>query len=166
VGDTDPAGGIVFFDMGFYMDGWRYLEAAPQDFPNRSKFSNKYIINGGTGNALSGTDTGVGAGKKNTSIIVSVLNKEGESLRAAQVVSVPEYGGFDDCFLPSKDELNLMYENLKKQKIGGFSSGLYWSSSCGSNFPYTGAWQTNFSDGKVQEADTQSDGLIRAIRQF
>ncbi|GHU43467.1 hypothetical protein FACS1894190_14000 [Spirochaetia bacterium] len=33
VGDKGPAGGIVFYDMGFTMNGWRYLEAAPADIP-------------------------------------------------------------------------------------------------------------------------------------
>ena len=32
VGDTGPAGGIVFYDKGEISDGWRYLEAAPPDF--------------------------------------------------------------------------------------------------------------------------------------
>jgi hypothetical protein len=29
IGDTGPAGGIVFYDKGFVSDGWRYLEATP-----------------------------------------------------------------------------------------------------------------------------------------
>ena len=28
IGDTGPAGGIVFYDKGRVSDGWRYLEAA------------------------------------------------------------------------------------------------------------------------------------------
>ena len=31
VGDTGPAGGIVFYDKGNNSGGWRYLEAAPED---------------------------------------------------------------------------------------------------------------------------------------
>ena len=32
IGDTGPAGGIVFYDKGEPADGWQYLEAAPPDF--------------------------------------------------------------------------------------------------------------------------------------
>jgi hypothetical protein len=32
VGDTGPAGGIIFYDKGNSSDGWQYLEAAPSDF--------------------------------------------------------------------------------------------------------------------------------------
>ncbi|GHU33390.1 hypothetical protein FACS1894172_11810 [Spirochaetia bacterium] len=29
IGDTGPAGGLIFYDKGDYSDGWRYLEVAP-----------------------------------------------------------------------------------------------------------------------------------------
>ena len=31
IGDIGPAGGYIFYDKGYYSDGWRYLEAAPAD---------------------------------------------------------------------------------------------------------------------------------------
>jgi len=31
IGDTGPAGGIVFYDKGSYSNGWRYMEVAPND---------------------------------------------------------------------------------------------------------------------------------------
>jgi hypothetical protein len=162
IGDAGPAGGVVFYDMGFYMDGWRYLEAAPQDFPVSVKWTATSI---GTFT----TETGVGTGKQNTSRLVSFLREKGETMRAAQVVSVPEYGGYGDWFLPSRDELNLMYENLKKRRIGAFSNSVYWSSSGGIT---TGldwnlvAWQINFSDGAQNRVKCSVDGLVRAVRRF
>jgi hypothetical protein len=157
IGDTGPAGGIVFFDMGFYMDGWRYLEAAPQDFPAKAKWSTHWN--------LARMETGVGTGKQNTIRLVSELKRVGETMRAAQVVSVPKYGGYDDWFLPSIDELRLMYENLKIREIGGFSNDDYWSSSGGGSGT-SWAQQMNFTDGRQYNADVDADGLVRAVRRF
>ena len=39
--------------------------------------------------------------------------------------------GYDDWYLPAKDELNALY--LNKEKIGGFNYGWYWSSTSTSN---------------------------------
>jgi len=155
IGDRGPAGGWIFFDMGFYMDGWRYLEAASQDFPNKVQFGGCGVI----------TDTSVGSGMQNTARVASDLNGRGESLRAAQIVSVPQYGSFNDWFLPSRDELNLMFQNLKQRRIGSFSNDNYWSSSCNNTYMY--AWAINFSDGQHnQYAGVRSDGLVRAVRRF
>ncbi|MDR1894090.1 MAG: hypothetical protein LBQ61_05265 [Spirochaetales bacterium] len=162
VGDRGPAGGWVFYDMGFYMDGWRYLEAAPQDFPLSVKWTSAGI-------GTFSTETGVGTGRQNTSYLVSFLRDKGETTRAAQVVSVPGYGGYDDWFLPSRDELNLMYENLRRQRLGDFSNNAYWSSSGGIT---TGldwnlvAWQVNFSDGAQTRVSCSVDASVRAIRRF
>ena len=48
----------------------------------------------------------------------------------------------DGWRLPTKDELNILYEN--KDKIGGFASGYYWSST---EFDYYNAWVQNFANG-------------------
>jgi len=157
IGDRGPAGGWIFFDMGFYMDGWRYLEAAPQDFPTKAKWSTRWN--------LSRMETGVGTGLQNTARLASELNGYGETGRASQLVSVPRYGGFDDWFLPSIDELRLMYENLKTRRIGGFSNDAYWSSSGGGSGT-SWAVQMNFSDGRQNNVMVDTDGSVRAARRF
>lgn len=44
VGDTGPAGGIVFFDKGSYSDGWRYKSAAPEDQSTGATWSEAFEI--------------------------------------------------------------------------------------------------------------------------
>ncbi|MDR2094802.1 MAG: DUF1566 domain-containing protein [Treponema sp.] len=155
IGDTGPAGGIVFFDKGVYESGWRYLEAAPQDFPA--------VQWGAYGTVVGGTDTGIGSGKGNTELIVQKLKKLGEQGRAAQLCAALDAGGYTDWFLPSRDELNLMYQNLKKKKLGGFLNGWYWSSSENS---YYYAWYQSFSDGSQSNYDKDNPDSVRAVRAF
>ena len=69
------------------------------------------------------------------------------------------YGGYSDWFLPSKYELNAMYQ--KKTAIGGFSLACYWSSTeSSSNY----AWNQGFSYG-TQYDDGKSYSLrVRCVR--
>ena len=60
--------------------------------------------------------------------------------------------------LPTKDELNLLYEN--KDKIGGFES-CYWSSTEIGN---GGAWEQSFEDGKQRDFNEIPLNYVRAVR--
>ncbi|MDR3342000.1 MAG: DUF1566 domain-containing protein [Treponema sp.] len=71
--------------------------------------------------------------------------------------------GYTDWFLPSKDELGLMYKNLKVKGLGGFTDGWYWSSSQGSN---TGTWLQNFGDGRQVNVAKYDPNSVRAVRTF
>jgi len=112
---------------------------------------------------VSGTNTGRGSGKRSTQIIVDYLRETGETGRAAQITQEFRQGGYADWFLPSKDELHLMYENLKQKGLGRFQNGEYWSSSQNHNY---NSWLQRFSDG-YQYADSKTYArYVRAIRQF
>jgi hypothetical protein len=69
--------------------------------------------------------------------------------------------------LPSKEELNLIYINLRVKLLGDFSMGWYWSSSEGSS---DRAWYQRFSDGyQNYTGDSIYKGnkhSVRAVRQF
>lgn len=153
-----PAGGYVFYDKGSYSDGWRYLEAAPLDIMlGESDYNHIFgyyrIVPNGT-STLVGTAEGVGTGISNTSALVrsmgssAYIHSHSSSLNttndyAARLCSIHEVGGYSDWFLPSFDELNLMYRNLKEQGVGGFYDYTYWSSS---------------------EGDSANDALVRYFR--
>jgi hypothetical protein len=158
IGDAGPAGGIIFFDKGNSSGGWRYLEAAPAYMETITQW-------GAYTNSISGTNVGVGQGKQNTQAIVAYMQRIKESGTAAQACQELDQGGYVDWFLPSQGELNLMYINLKKNGLGDFSEGWYWSSSEGTSHLY--AWAQQFSNGS-QQGDYYRTWTcsVRAIRRF
>jgi uncharacterized repeat protein (TIGR02543 family) len=106
-------------------NGWRYLEAAPAD-----QGVDRQWYSGLTPPPVT-TGTAVGTGQANTAAVIAVqgLPGLGEVAYAALICDELVLGGFSDWFLPSKDELNLMYVNLKVAGVGGFAAAGYWSSS-------------------------------------
>ena len=167
IGDTGPAGGIVFYDKGSYSndrigglaDGWRYLEAAPAETEFRAAW-------GAYNNNVSGTGQTAGSGKGNTQLIVEQLRILGESESAAELCVKLKYNGFADWFLPSKDELDLMYKNLKQKNAGGFRAGIsYWSSS---QVNKDCAWYQSFDNGRQYNYGNYKYAafMVRAIRSF
>jgi len=128
IGGIGPSGGIIFFDKGFFGDGWRYLEAAPANREFNARWNN-----------------------------------------AHQQCAQLNINGFIGWRLPTKEELDLMYKNLKQEGLGGFQAGRYydsfwyWSSSELNNH---NAWRQNFSDGKQSANLKRDDDRVRAVRSF
>jgi len=71
-----------------------------------------------------GTATSLNSRAANTAAIVAACLTSGI---AARLCSDAVHNGFDDWYLPSKDELNKLY--LNNTYIGGLSNEYYWSSS-------------------------------------
>ena len=174
VGSKGGAGGYVFYDKGYYSDGWRYLEVAPSDLPKEYIFG-YYRSNGS--NKIVGTEIGIGTGKSNTEALVKAMGdtaysssrtsdttKKVYAAKACDTYSIEVDGiTYDDWFLPSAYELYLMYENLHKNGLGTFKNEFYWSSSECSG---SSAWDQNFSNG-YQDDDGRNDGYyVRPIRAF
>jgi hypothetical protein len=166
IGDTGPAGGLIFYDKGNNSGGWRYLEAAPEDIDRKL-----YATEEGVGIEA---QRAMGTGTANTrAIMVQANNRGGGFGWAAQACDALEVNGFDDWFLPSRDELHYMYGNLHMRNTGGFSLDWYWTSTYSrynreevwmdANKHYW--WCENFSDGK-QEAQCGNRDAVRDQRQF
>jgi hypothetical protein len=154
----------VFYDKGNNSDGWRYLEAAPASTEFRAQwgaYTGSFNTNNYWGINIPGTQTDIGMGRRNTQIIVERLRQLGESGRAAQVASSLNFNGFTDWFIPSKDELDLMYQN--RQRIGGFQNAWYWSSSQSST---SNAWIQGFWDGSQPDRAKINIYGVRAVRAF
>jgi len=71
--------------------------------------------------------------------------------------------GYSDWHLPSKEELNALYVNLKQIGVGGFADDGYWSST---EVNYGGAWLQYFDDGLQFEFEYDEGFDVRAVRAF
>lgn len=160
IGAIGPANGIVFYDKGEYTNGWRFLEAAPSDQTESSQWgcSDRYI--GSTSEAL-------GYGSENTTIISTQncgLITSPNYQFAAKIAENLSFGNKSDWFLPSKEELDLMFQN--HAVIGQLRSGqAYWTSSETSK---DRAWFYMFEgQSRGGEATFKTEKLrVRAIRRF
>ena len=139
VGEIGPGGGLVFYVSDTTINsvpgisaGGKYLEAAPSDTSSLSAWCND------TTNLItlagSAFSSAIGSGALNTLIMTTgSANGATPACTSGAGFDAANYSvaGLSDWFLPSKDELNLMYTNLKKHNpsLGNFSEIAYWSSS-------------------------------------
>jgi len=143
IGDTGPAGGLIFYDKGNNNGGWRYLEAAPSDINRKIFWASEDLSRDSYERCK---ERAVGKGKPNTqTIMAEAANKGGGFGWAAQACVALTVNGFNDWFLPSRDELHYMYGNLHIQGLGDFKNDFYWSSTMEGDRPMT--WHENFSNG-------------------
>ena len=147
------AGGLVF-----YNDGTGHgLVCAESDQSTGAEW-------GCWGTAIGGTSTAINTGAANTNAIVAGCTEAGIAAKLCYNLSL---NGYTDWYLPSKDELGLMYANLYTQGLGNFEEDSYWSSSEYSDYyPEKYAWIQYFGNG-YQDYDNKSQyGRVRAVRAF
>jgi hypothetical protein len=157
VGGKGPAGGFVFYDKGVFSNGWRYLEAAPGE----TEFVD--VEWGVYEKSVPGIVVDIGFGTRNTRLIVDFLEKNEENGKAAQLCAGLNFGGCGDWFLPSRGELNLIYQNLKKKGVGNFTNSDYWSSS---EYDNSNSWVQSFRDGNQTINSKNLTCSARAVRAF
>ncbi len=110
---------------------------------------------------------GIGGGEQNTAIIISRVGLEDGWLYAARICN--EYAStmsgitYGDWYLPSKYELNLLYE--QKDLVGGFTGEDYWSST-EYKFNEAQAWYQAFTNGYQGYYTKWESFSVRAIRRF
>ena len=174
------AGGIVF-----YIDksGNHGLVCAEKDFEEavwEGNVRKKYECFGAIEDGISN-----GHGMRNTKLIVEKASwniQEGffrttktPAPTAARLCLESNHNGFTDWYLPTLQELEMMYQTLEKNNLGTFIMGTYWSST---EYVYYGegimkdncsfgAWNLDFNSGFVGQVTSLhnpfSDPLSSAI---
>jgi hypothetical protein len=156
VGDS-YGGGKVFYiflpgDPGYIAGETHGLIAATEDQSTGIQWRNGvYMVTGAS-------ETTLGTGSANTD---EIINDQGSGTYAASKARAHRGGGYDDWYLPSKDELNLLY--LQKTEDDGFASASYWSSTENSK-KY--AYRQYFVNGDQQVYDKSNLIYVRAVRAF
>lgn len=149
-------GGIIFYLNGTGQHG---LIVAPMDQSQEAEW-------GCFGTLIGSTGTAIGTGQANTTAFVSGCTTIGDYPDAARICDYLMLNGYNDWFLPSKDELNQMY--LQQNVIGGSPILGGWSSS---EYDADDVWVQDFSNG-YQWHISKGEGLygptghVRAIRAF
>ncbi|MDR0321996.1 MAG: DUF1566 domain-containing protein [Treponema sp.] len=173
IGDTGPAGGLVFYDKGNNIGGWRYMEAAPVDLgpspfiagspPDSLPRNLKELWDRTEGEG----GRGIGKGKYNSEYLMEIAQARGGFNWAVRLCDNYELNGFDDWFLPSRDELNFVYGNLYLQGRGNFRQEQYWSSTTWTDtWGSYRAWYVNFNDGQHDNQNAGQQRRCRPVRQF
>ena len=144
-----------------------------------------YYVNGTTVyNASDCTGTAIGTGKKNTELLVNAMGADGAYAALSSAgysgnTSTKDYsanlcarlsftvGGktYDDWFLPSKDELELINNNLFKANLGGLLRYEYYWSSSESNYAEQ-AWLMMAGHSKMISSRRGDPAYIRPIRAY
>jgi hypothetical protein len=168
IGDIGPSGvGIVFYIIDGGLHG---LEVAPGDQSTGIIWA--LAANQSTTVPAPGaTGTVIGTGLVNTNAIIAQNDPTSLGLitYAAGLARAYNGGGYSDWFLPSKNELNTIWDNLvddglgNNNGVGGFADNNYWSSS---ENDANKAWLQFFNHG-TQGSDLKYFTLyVRAVRAF
>jgi hypothetical protein len=160
VGDSALGGKVGYIlqsgDTGYVAGEQRGLIAATAD---QSSMGIIWAVAAYQSTSVPGTGTDLGTGSANTDRIIA-QNGAG-SAYAAGLSRAYNGGSYTDWYLPSKDELEKIYNN--RVAIGGFTTAYYWSSS---EYDAKNVCLRNFKTGDPDFYLKSWTYLVRSVRSF
>jgi hypothetical protein len=158
VGQTGPNNGIIAHEKEAYTHGWKYFEIAGEDLPQEEwGCKNASII-------LAENDE-IGTGLMNSIAIANyheeinyfinpgLCSTENNGTVTSKTALLSQAPSYNNWFIPSIEELQLMYTNLHLNGQGNFVNTIYWSSTQAS---ISKAFGLDFSNGTVVEIPKSS----------
>lgn len=160
IGDIYQGGYIFYLDSS----GRHGLVASLTDIPNGAPWGCQYINIEGT------TSASFGEGRANTNAIVATSCQVSDEISsAAEACYSYSDGTYNDWFLPSHEELYLMWFNLaNEENIGNFiitnrRASAYWSSTAIDDIYHTKAIMLSFSEG-IQVLPLKGRNYVHNVR--
>jgi hypothetical protein len=160
-GYTGGSGGVVFYDKGETTNGWRYLESAPYYFIYNNDVNWLFMWNNcGATTFINGLSNEIGTGLENSNIIKPLCNFTSNAAAMARSNSL---NGLNDWFLPSLEELKLLY---KAKYAGVISYNGFYTLISSSQQTNSVNYGVDFSNGATVGMNKNSAGRIWQVRRF
>ena len=112
---------------------------------------------------VTGTSEQMDYGKANTKKIIDKLGTNDTNYAAYQATLYNVDDGYTGWYLPSKDELNRIYLNLKEKTTIEFRDDSYWSSSEKGKFD---ACRNHLGNNDQRQLQKTNDYWVRPVRSF
>ncbi|MDA7578747.1 DUF1566 domain-containing protein, partial [Flavobacteriales bacterium] len=147
IGDTYQGGKIFYLDN----NGGGLIYGLTVTLPGFEWGCNGTLVSGAMG-------TAIGTGAQNT---IDIINGCTSTNTAAYYCDTLSFGGYNDWFLPSKDELNKLYQN--RYAIQLYVGYDYWTST---QMDQYSAYHQSFNNGTQSSGTKHAARGVHAIRSF
>ena len=156
IGDTYGGGKVAYLmqpgDTTYNANVQHGLIVSLADQADNALWTNAIVI-------VSSGSVGLLTGSANTDSIIKY--NPSPITTAASIARAHRGGNYADWYLPSRNELNILYMN--RFAIGGFANHYYWSST---EHGLYYAWLQDFTNGNQDYGSKTFQGYVRAIRAF